>query len=148
MTKENGKWLINKIEVKDLPNQEYDEDSEGEGFYEDGDEEAPEDMEGEAEDGNYEDEIAAQYILPQSSEEYLSEDAVEILSREECRIARNEIYARHGRRFNDKQLQDYFDACSWYEGTISPEDFSEDILNEVEKANLQMIAEYEEEMGY
>ncbi len=148
LTKENGKWLINKIEVKDLPNQEYDEDSEGEGFYEDGDEEAPEDMEGEAEDGNYEDEIAAQYILPQSSEEYLSEDAVEILSREECRIARNEIYARHGRRFNDKQLQDYFDACSWYEGTISPEDFSEDILNEVEKANLQMIAEYEEEMGY
>ncbi len=152
LTKKNGKWLINKIEVKDLSNQEYDEDSEGESFYENGDEEVPEevleDMEDEAEDGYYEDGITTQYILPQSSEEYLSEDDVEILSKEECRIARNEIYARHGRRFNDKQLQDYFDACSWYEGTISPEDFSEDILNEVEKANLQIIAGHEEEMGY
>ena len=93
LTKEKGKWLINKIEVEDLPNQEYDEEPEGEGHYEDGDEEASEGMEDELEDVYYEDEITAQYILLQNSKEYLSEDDVEILSEEECRIARNEILA-------------------------------------------------------
>ena len=66
----------------------------------------------------------------------------------ECKIARNEIYARYGRRFNDEQLQGYFDTCSWYSGTVAAEDFSDNVLNEVEKANLQVIAAYESEMGY
>ena len=47
----------------------------------------------------------------------------------ECKTARNEIYARHGRRFNDEQLQGDFDMCSWYEGIIEPENFSDDVLN-------------------
>lgn len=66
----------------------------------------------------------------------------------ECKIARNEIYALHGRRFNDEQLQGYFETCSWYNGTIAPENFSDSALNEVEKANLQIISEYEAKMGY
>lgn len=61
----------------------------------------------------------------------------------ECKIARNEIYARHGRMFQDEQLQGYFDTCSWYRGTTAPENFSDTVLNEIEKANLQTIAEYE-----
>ena len=70
------------------------------------------------------------------------------LSADDCKIARNEIYARHGRLFNDENLQEYFNQCSWYEGTIQPDDFSQDMLNEVELANLQIISDYEEEMGY
>lgn len=67
------------------------------------------------------------------------------LSADGCKIARNEIYARHGRLFNDENLQEYFNQCSWYEGTIQPDDFSQDMLNEVELANLQIISDYEEE---
>lgn len=148
LTKENGKWLINKIEVEDFSSQDYDEGLQKDYFENEEAEEPSESIDVELEDNYYEDEMEAQYILPHSSDEYLSDGDVEILSEEECRIARNEIYARHGRKFDDRQLQDYFDTCSWYVGTISPEDFSENLLNEVEKANLQMIADYEEEMGY
>ena len=89
-----------------------------------------------------------EFVLPYSDSEYINEFDLDSLSADECRIARNEIYARHGRRFDDMQLQEYFDSCSWYEGTIRAEDFSDDVLNEVEKANLQVIVEYEESMGY
>ena len=37
------------------------------------------------------------------------------LSASELKIARNEIYARHGKIFKDKILQEHFDKCSWYQ---------------------------------
>ena len=67
------------------------------------------------------------------------------LTKEECRIARNELYARHGRRFKDAELQGYFDSCDWYEGTIAPEDFDDTVLNEFEIANRDLIVQYEAE---
>jgi hypothetical protein len=32
----------------------------------------------------------------------------------ELRILRNEIYAKHGRIFESKDLRDYFGKCTWY----------------------------------
>ena len=89
-----------------------------------------------------------EYILKNSSSEYISEADIKGFTKEQCRIARNEIYARHGRLFDDESLQEYFNSCSWYSGYISPSDFSENSLNAYEKANLQTIIEYEKEMGY
>lgn len=66
----------------------------------------------------------------------------------ECRIARNGIYARYGRRFSDESLQAYFDSCLWYEGFIEPENFSEDALNEIELANIDVIKAYEASQGF
>ncbi|MCD8145014.1 MAG: BspA family leucine-rich repeat surface protein, partial [Oscillospiraceae bacterium] len=86
-----------------------------------------------------EDDAADDYILPTSSTAYLSESDLEGLTQEELRYARNEIYARHGRKFDDAELQAYFDAKSWYSGTVEAADFSEDMLNEYEKANLILI---------
>lgn len=88
------------------------------------------------------------YVLEGSSAYLLDWSEIDGLTAEECKIARNEIYARHGRLFNDAELQAYFDACPWYEGYISAEDFSEDMLSDVEKANRDLIIEYEIEMGY
>ena len=65
------------------------------------------------------------------------------LSKEECRLARNEIYARHGRMFNDSQLQDYFDSQPWYEGTTAPDYFNESELSKIEKDNVKKISKYE-----
>ena len=70
------------------------------------------------------------------------------LTGEECRLARNEIYARHERMFADASLNAYFTSKSWYYGTISAEDFSEEILNEFEVANRDLIIQYEEMSGY
>ena len=53
--------------------------------------------------------------------------------------ARNEIYARHGRRFTSAELQAYFDGCDWYEGTIAPEMFTDDMLTDTELANVAFL---------
>lgn len=88
--------------------------------------------------------VQAEYILPYSDSEYLEACEVEDLSSEELRIARNEIYARHERKFKDKQLQEDFDSCSWYEGTIEPDEFNDDtMLNEYERYNRDLIQSYE-----
>lgn len=91
---------------------------------------------------------SSEYILEGSDQYYLDWYELEGLTAEECKIARNEIYARHGRMFNDAELQEYFNSCSWYTGYISAEDFDEDILSDIEKSNRDLIIEYESEMGY
>ena len=83
------------------------------------------------------------YILPDSSSEYLSENDLAALSPDELRLARNEIYARHGRIFNDESLQSYFSSKDWYYPRIKAEDFTESMLNEYEAANTKLITEYE-----
>lgn len=98
-----------------------------------------------------EDEFAAgngDYILPNSSVMYLSRSDIEHLSQEQLRIARNEIFARHGRTFTDEALQQYFDSKEWYSGTVSPDAFDAEVLNDCERTNATLIQSYEEEMGY
>lgn len=88
------------------------------------------------------------YIIAYSNSQYISNSDLEGLSAEELSRARNEIYARHGRKFKDAALQSYFDSKPWYSGTISPDDFSESMLNEYEKKNAETILAYEKSKGY
>lgn len=88
------------------------------------------------------------FVLPDSSSRYLTKSDLQGLTAEQCRIARNEIYARHGRIFQDEGLQAYFNAFSWYQPTIQPDDFQESMLNAYEIANRDLIVEYEKEQGY
>ena len=83
------------------------------------------------------------YILPTSNTALVSYDTLRPLSDWQLRLARNEIYARHGRRFNDAQLQAYFDGKSWYHGTIAPDAFDASVLNDTELANIARIQEVE-----
>lgn len=85
------------------------------------------------------------YIIPDSSTRYLSDDDLVGLSKEELKLARNEIFARHGRIFNDPDLQSYFEAQPWYTGTISADDFSDDMLSDIERDNIALIRSYEEQ---
>ena len=83
------------------------------------------------------------YIFPRSSYDYLNSSDFAGKTKEELRRGRNEIYARHGRRFNDKGLQWYFDSKPWYHGTIAPGDFKESLLNDWEKENVSRIQQAE-----
>ena len=83
------------------------------------------------------------YVLPNSSSSYLSAADVKNLSSYQLMIARNEIYARHGRKFNDSELQAYFNSKSWYKGTVNPEDFSTSVFNDYEIQNIELIQSYE-----
>lgn len=98
--------------------------------------------------GSFEDVDAssAEFVLKNSDSQMISESEIEALTPMECKIARNEIYARHGRIFKDEQLQNYFESCSWYEGRIPADDFNIDMLNRFEKENANMILACEERM--
>lgn len=85
-----------------------------------------------------------EYILPDSGTKKLKKSDLAGLSKEELRLARNEIYARHGRLFQDQALQDYFDSQSWYSGFIAPEDFVEtDLMSALECRNARFIQKFE-----
>lgn len=89
-----------------------------------------------------------EYILAGSDRRYISKSELQEFTAEQCRLARNEIYARHGRMFNDEYLQEYFNSKEWYTPLIAPDDFEESSLNSFEIANRDLIVEYEEECGY
>ncbi len=93
------------------------------------------------------DEKTTEYIIEDSASRYLTDSDVKGLTLQEINYAKNEIYARHGRRFKSKELQDYFDSTSWYVGKYSPEDFdqnySERMLNDFEKRNADFLSEKE-----
>ena len=87
------------------------------------------------------------YILPDSASRYYSKDELEQIDLYDLYIARNEIFARHGREFSNSDLQNYFNAQPWYHPQYSPEQFDSmpDPLNQYEKANSDLIREVEQE---
>ena len=86
------------------------------------------------------------YILPNSNATYLTQADLAGMTIQEINYAKNEIYARHGRRFKSQELTNYFTSKSWYQGTYDPDDFDAnmfDYLNDYEAANLKVILNYE-----
>ena len=77
---------------------------------------------------------------------YTLED-LSILDSYGLKITRNEIFARHGRMFNDQELQEYFQRQNWYVPQTASNDFDDSCLNEVEKYNIQLISTYEQQAG-
>lgn len=61
------------------------------------------------------------------------------MSADSLRIARNEIYARHGFKFKDPYLHNHFSTCSWYTPSVESKDFDESVLSEVERNNIIKI---------
>lgn len=87
---------------------------------------------------------AQEYIMPTSSLLLLKEEELAYLPDNVLWLAKNEIYARHGRQFNNDYLNRYFNRCSWYEGTIAPEAFDEKLLTKLEKDNISMLSAAQE----
>lgn len=88
------------------------------------------------------------YILSYSSSMYLSSADLSMLSQFELYLAYFEIYARHGRKFNDPAVNEYFSQYWWYKPSIEPNMFDETSLNEYEKANVETIYKFQKNMGY
>lgn len=78
---------------------------------------------------------AAEFIMPSSSFKLLTEADIAGFSVKELRLARNEIYARHGRTFKDSDLNEYFKAKSWYK-VNSSYNYKNDVLNINETENI------------
>lgn len=81
---------------------------------------------------------------PVGSQRYLNSSELAGLSAWQLDVIRNEIYAWHGRRFQRADLQDYFDKQAWYRPVYAPGEFPEGILTPIERANVDLIANYQQ----
>lgn len=81
------------------------------------------------------------YVLPESNEKELSADELRDLGEDRLRIARNEIYARYGRSFQDEALEQYFQKKAWY---CQSETIDDTVLSETELANRDLILQAEQ----
>ena len=87
------------------------------------------------------------YIIPESSSRYLTDEELAGYSIEQLELARNEIFARHGRIFVTDYISQYFNSKSWYQGTVAPEEFDAQmgsIFNEYEMENINKLSEWED----
>ena len=87
------------------------------------------------------------YIISYSSDVLLTSSDIQGLSKQQLRYARNEIYARHGRKFQSQDLRNYFNSKSWYQGVIEPSNFNDKtMLTNIEYKNVQFLKSVEDSM--
>lgn len=89
---------------------------------------------------------SSEYIFPDMDTRYLTQDEVSKLSLQAVCYAKNELYARHGRKFLSQELKDYFNDKTWYEGTVDPDSFSPGVFNTYENDNLLLLVSAEEKL--
>lgn len=78
------------------------------------------------------------YLFNTDTKVYTAED-FSGLSKDVIHVAKNEIYARHGYSFRDAEMMNYFMGQIWYNPTVMPADFTEDIFTETEVKNLDLL---------
>ena len=81
-------------------------------------------------------------VFPYSSERLLTPGDIDGLGREALEIARNEIFARKGRRFARADLRDYFLQFDWYRPVAD-----EVSLNGIEQQNVERLRQAETRFG-
>ena len=91
--------------------------------------------------------FGSDYLLPRANIRYITKEDLRGFDDTLLRLARNEFYARHGRIFRTKSIKHYFESQPWYNGTIKPSKFNEDVLNDFEESNIAMIERYESAVG-
>lgn len=85
-----------------------------------------------------------EYIFPESDSAFLKKSQLKKLSARKLRLARNELYARHGYIFKDEGLYEYFSKKSWYNPTVEGDDFKDsEYFNKYEIANRNLIKKIE-----
>ena len=87
------------------------------------------------------------YLFPNSDTEYLTKSDLSGMSKSEINLAKNELYARHGRKFKSKELQEYFENKDWYVPKYSPKQWDKKgdsfFFNKYEIKNRDLLKKYE-----
>ncbi len=92
------------------------------------------------------------YMLEFSSQREVTAADLQGLSLAQLRIARNEVFARHGRQFKDSMLNQWFYSRAWYLNLpmkYSPDDFDRinpSPLTKLELQNVEFIRNYEADL--
>lgn len=146
----------NTSDVKDKKKSEDDsdtpkatDDAEGQNTADDGNTQNPAQGEDAQEPQNNDtsQQDTTEYIFPNSNTTELTREEVQGKTKEELRIARNEIYARHGATFGVEDLDNYFKSKSWYTPKMSISELLDSVeLSLVEEGNISLIQEVESGM--
>ena len=89
------------------------------------------------------------YMIPDSSSRIITTADLSGMSLAQLRIARNEIFARHGRQFKDSMLNQWFYSKTWYLNIpqkYAPDYFDKNHpspLSKLESDNVNTISAYE-----
>jgi hypothetical protein len=67
-------------------------------------------------------------------------------SAQELDVMRNEIYARHGRKFANPKLQTYFLSQNWYTPIYEPTNFPSSLLTPVQVGNITILSRREKQL--
>jgi hypothetical protein len=84
---------------------------------------------------------------PETSQRYLDPSELYGMSAWEKKIMRNEIYARHGYIFGTEPYKSYYESQPWYQGTISPDQFSDSVFNEYEYENVEKLGAHRDALA-
>jgi len=79
-------------------------------------------------------------MYPEGSNRILENSDLEMMSLRELGVMRNEIFARHGYSFKKAEYRDIFEKYDWY---VPVSTNVEGELNQIERANVTKIKEYE-----
>lgn len=87
-----------------------------------------------------------QYFIENCDRHYFTAADIQDFSAEMCMYARNAIFAKAGRKFQNQELRTYFEQYSWYHPYIEPEDFQDSMLSTIQLANINLILSHEEKL--
>ena len=87
---------------------------------------------------------ALRYFIENCDSIVFEEADIQDFDKDMCRYARNGIFARSGRKFNSQDLQEYYSQFDWYEPRIEPDKFRDDMLNRIQRTNLELIQKQEQ----
>jgi hypothetical protein len=88
------------------------------------------------------------FVFPDSDTQEIPDSEVEALTDEDLRMAINEIWARHGYIFRNKDILDYYRQFSWYEEKVPADEWDKNgqdyYLNDMEKKNIKKLTDERE----
>ena len=84
------------------------------------------------------------YMINGSDTRIISESEINNFTPWQLKVARNEIYARHGRSFVHKDLACYFANQEWYKINSN---YSDSLLTSIENQNVSIILNYEKKIN-
>lgn len=94
---------------------------------------------------------SSEYVIKDSASRKLTSQDTNQLTLRGVNYAKNEIYARHGRKFKSAELQDFFDSRDWYYGYLDASKETDKSIekefNSYEKYNAKLLRDLESSMG-
>ena len=83
------------------------------------------------------------YVLPDSNKRKYKASELKKFSNHKLFLARNELFARHGCGFKNKELREFFGSKSWYKVKYRAGTYGTEVLTDIESHNAEAMLKIE-----